>query len=59
MDTQDKNIKLKSFKTIMYHVLRRATLIHCCSLFPLLEPAFRRYCVDPLVSSDADRWGYR
>ena len=22
------------------------------------EQAFRRYCIDPLASSDADRWGY-
>ena len=37
----------------------KATFIHCCSsTCPFLEQAFRCYCVDPLVSSDADRWGY-
>ena len=26
--------------------------------YELCEQAFRRYCVNPLVSQDADRWGY-
>ena len=59
IDPQDKvNIKLKPFKTVIYDLLMKTTFIHCCTSFLLLEQAFRCYCVDPLVSSDADRWGY-
>ena len=35
----------------------RATVIHCCLSFLLLQQAFRRYCEDILVRSDADTWG--
>ena len=42
----------------IYCLAVRAIFIHCLS-FPPLEQAFRRYCVDPFIRSDADRWGYR
>ena len=41
------------------HFLMRVTFIHCCLSSSLLEQAFRRRCLDPLVSSNADRWVYK
>ena len=55
-DPQDKlKHKIEAFQDDCILSFNEGNLHSCYSIFPLLEQALGRYCVDPLVSSDADR----